>query len=130
MNILKCICKCCSSILLDDKERRDILKKMRNPRTEFLKKNEILKRVLKRCNAMTSAQKTATCSKCGYLNGMVKKGQLKIIHEQGNRILDELNVAISDKRELKASVSVPPEIDPKVVYSLFKNMSDEDCELL
>lgn len=57
--------------------------------------------------------------------GMVKKGQIKIIHEQGNRILDELNVAVSDKRELRASVSVPPEIDPKVVYSLFKNMSDE-----
>lgn len=57
--------------------------------------------------------------------GMVKRVQLKIIHEQGNRILDELNVAISDKRELRASVSVPPEIDPKVVYSLFKNMSDE-----
>lgn len=56
---------------------------------------------------------------------MVKKLQLKITHEQGNRILDEINVAISDKRELRASVSVPPEIDPKVVYSLFKNMSDE-----
>lgn len=130
MDILKCICKCCSSILLDDKERRDILKKMRNPRTEFLKKSELHKRVVKRCNAMAGGQKTATCSKCGYMNGMVKKLQLKITHEQGNRILDEINVAISDKRELRASVSVPPEIDPKVVYSLFKNMSDEDCELL
>ncbi|XP_055835771.1 DNA-directed RNA polymerase III subunit 1-like [Solanum dulcamara] len=130
VNILKCICKCCSSILLDDKERRDILKKMRNPRIEFLKKSELLKKVVTRCNTMTSSQKAATCSKCGYMNGMVKRVQLKIIHEQGNRILDELNVAISDKRELRASVSVPPEIDPKVVYSLFKNMSDEDCELL
>ncbi|KAL3354961.1 hypothetical protein AABB24_019178 [Solanum stoloniferum] len=130
VDILKCICKCCSSILLDDKERRDILKKMRNPRTEFLKKSELHKRVVKRCNAMAGGQKTATCSKCGYMNGMVKKLQLKITHEQGNRILDEINVAISDKRELRASVSVPPELDPKVVYSLFKNMSDEDCELL
>lgn len=104
VDILKCICKCCSSILLDDKNRRDILKKMRNPRTEPLKKTELQKKVVKRCTAMTSGQRTVTCSKCGYMNGMVKKGQLKIIHE--------------------------PEIDPQAVHSLFKNMSDEDCELL
>lgn len=56
---------------------------------------------------------------------MVKKGQLKIIHERGIRFLDEFNAAISHKIELKTSISVPPEIDPKAVYSLFKNMSDE-----
>ncbi|OIT30543.1 dna-directed rna polymerase iii subunit 1, partial [Nicotiana attenuata] len=122
--------QCCSSILLDDKERRVFLKKMRNPRTEPLMKSELQKKVVKKCTSMTSGQKSVTCSKCGYMNGMVKKGQLKIIHERGNRFLDEFKAAISHKIELKTSVSVPPEIDPKAVYSLFKNMSDEDCELL
>nr|XP_009800353.1 PREDICTED: DNA-directed RNA polymerase III subunit rpc1 [Nicotiana sylvestris]XP_009800354.1 PREDICTED: DNA-directed RNA polymerase III subunit rpc1 [Nicotiana sylvestris] len=130
VDLLKCICKCCSSILLDDKERRVFLKKMRNPRTEPLMKSELQKKVVKKCTSMTSGQKSVTCSKCGYMNGMVKKGQLKIIHERGNRFLDEFNAAISHKIDLKTSVSVPPEIDPKAVYSLFKNMSDEDCELL
>ncbi|PHU11107.1 hypothetical protein BC332_18037 [Capsicum chinense] len=130
VDILKCICKCCSSILLNDKERREYLKNMRNPKTEFLKKSYLQKKVVQRCTAMTTGQKTVACSNCGYMNGMVKKGQIKILHERGNRFLDEPNAAIAHKREIRSSVSVPPELDPKTVYSLFKNMSDEDCELL
>lgn len=63
--------QCCSSILLDDKERRVFLKKMRNPRTEPLMKSELQKKVVKKCTSMTSGQKSVTCSKCGYMNGLI-----------------------------------------------------------
>lgn len=63
--------QCCSSILLNDKERREYLKNMRNPKTEFLKKSYLQKKVVQRCTAMTTGQKTVACSNCGYMNGMI-----------------------------------------------------------
>nr|GMD62975.1 DNA-directed RNA polymerase III subunit 1 [Ipomoea batatas] len=61
---------------------------------------------------------------------MVKKGPLKIIHEQSKHFLDECHRAFAYKKGFKGSIIVPPELDPKTVHSLFKNMIDEDCELL
>nr|GLL22253.1 DNA-directed RNA polymerase III subunit 1-like isoform X2 [Ipomoea trifida] len=128
VDILKCICKGCSRILLGEKERLDFLRKMRNTKMEHLKKNELLKRVVKRCTAMTSGRKAVICSRCGCVNGMVKKGPLKIIHEYGSQFLDECHNAVSNK--IKGSITVPPELDSKTVHALFKKMIDEDCELL
>nr|GMD59858.1 DNA-directed RNA polymerase iii subunit 1 [Ipomoea batatas] len=130
VDILKCICKGCSRILLGEKERQYFLKKMRNPKLEHLKKNELLKRIVKRCTAMASGHKAVACSRCGYINEMVKKGPLKIIHEQSKHFLDECHRAFAYKKGFKGSIIVPPELDPKTVHSLFKNMIDEDCELL
>ncbi|XP_019198099.1 PREDICTED: DNA-directed RNA polymerase III subunit 1-like isoform X2 [Ipomoea nil] len=128
IDILKCICKGCSRILLGEKERLDFLRKMRNTKLEHLKKNELFKRVVKRCTAMTSGRKAVICSRCGCVNGMVKKGPLKIIHEYGSQFLDECHNAVSNK--VKGSITVPPELDSKTVHALFKKMIDEDCELL
>ena len=55
----------CSRILLDEKLRKDYLKKMRSSKIEPLKKTELMKRVVKKCNT-----KAAWCSKCGYINGL------------------------------------------------------------
>lgn len=59
----------CSRILLDDKLAKDYLKKMRAPKTEPLKKAEIMKSVVKKCTAMAGG-KAVKCSRCGYLNGL------------------------------------------------------------
>lgn len=56
---------------------------------------------------------------------MVKKGPLKIIHEQSKHFLDECHRAFAYKKGFKGSIIVPPELDPKTVHSLFKNMIDE-----
>ncbi|XP_027150331.1 DNA-directed RNA polymerase III subunit 1-like isoform X1 [Coffea eugenioides] len=136
LDILKCICKQCSHVLLGEKERLNFLKKMRNPKMEPLRKSELQKMVVKRCNALASSRKAATCSRCGYVNGMVKKNtkMLGIMHERtkvNDSFLNEYGSAISHTKESNTSnFSVPDEIDPKVVYSLLKRMLDEDCELL
>ncbi|CAH9123780.1 unnamed protein product [Cuscuta epithymum] len=127
--ILKCICKGCSRILLEEDDRRHFLRKMRSAKLDHLKKNEVRKEVRNKCNAMTSGRKKL-CSRCGYINGMVKKASMKITHENGILLLDECYNAVAGKKDVKGSIDVPPELDPKTVYSLFMRMTDEDCELL
>lgn len=56
---------------------------------------------------------------------MVKRQQLKIIHERKNIAdngLDEFQSALS---HTQANVSLPSTIDAKMVYELLKNMRDE-----
>ncbi|CAH9098236.1 unnamed protein product [Cuscuta europaea] len=128
--ILKCICKGCSRILLREDDRRDLLRKMRSTKFDHLKKNEVLNKVKKKCNAMTNSSKTMLCSRCGCINGNVKKASMKITHEYGSQLSDECHNALAGKKDVKGSINVPPELDTKTVYSLFMRMTDEDCELL
>lgn len=56
-------------MLIEEKMYEDHLKKMRNPRTEPLRKTELAKAVVKKCSLM-AGQRVITCKKCGYLNGI------------------------------------------------------------
>ncbi|KAI3773601.1 hypothetical protein L1987_48131 [Smallanthus sonchifolius] len=135
VDILKCICKFCSRILLSEEERVDNLKKMRNPKMDHLKKNEIFKRVVKRCTAIATSKKAVTCSRCGYINGIVKKavGTVGVIHDR-SKLQDstskESSDAIFNKKETKTPASLFPMLNPDKVLKLFKNMLDVDCDLL
>ncbi|KAK3012631.1 hypothetical protein RJ639_008587 [Escallonia herrerae] len=135
VDILKCICKSCSRILLVEKERVDALRKMRNSKLEPLKKSELYKKTVKRCTSMASTKKAVKCSRCGYINGMVKKatGMLGVIHDRGrvtDNSFEECNSALSHTKDSKASITLPILMNPDRVLSLFKKMLDEDCELL
>ncbi|KAL3824530.1 hypothetical protein ACJIZ3_020559 [Penstemon smallii] len=133
VDILKCICKKCSRVLLEERERQDFLKKMRNPKIEHLKKNEMLKKVVKRCNAMAGSKRAVKCSRCGYINGMVKRQALKILHDRAKVVdsyRDECNTALSHIKDFKGDMIFSPTLDPKLVHHLLRNMLDEDCELL
>ncbi|CAL5026703.1 unnamed protein product [Urochloa decumbens] len=128
LDVLKCICKGCSRVLLAEKDRREFLKKMRNPRADALHKSATMKRVRDKC-------KLTCCPRCEYRNGVVKKGRvgsLTVIHDC-SKILDghteELKNALQHKKE-KVSTSSPRTLDPATVLSLFRRMTDEDCELL
>ncbi|PIA38792.1 hypothetical protein AQUCO_02700173v1 [Aquilegia coerulea] len=129
INILKSICKSCARILLPEKDRRDFLKKMRNPKMEVLQKNGLAKQVIKKCKL--------TCCRCGYVNGTVKKASsmLGIIHDrskivEGDGTWKECSAAISHVKESMASFHVVHVLNPIRVLTLFKKMLDEDCELL
>ncbi|KAK1587161.1 hypothetical protein Q3G72_010241 [Acer saccharum] len=142
LNILKCICKLClplkgvksscSRILLDEKLRKEFLKKMRNPNVEDLRKSELLKSIVKKCNTMANK----ACSRCGYINGMVKKAVtvLGIIHDRSkvnDESLEEFKSATFHTKEPKAPINAATYmIDPIKVLYLFKRMTDEDCEIL
>lgn len=135
VDILKCICKSCSRVLLDEKASKDYLKKMRSQKMEALKKAELMKKIVQKCTAMASSKKAVKCSRCGYMNGIVKKAVsvLGIIHDRSkiaDGSLEECSSAISHTKESKASFSVVDILNPVKVLSLFKRMMDEDCDLL
>ncbi|GLU11714.1 hypothetical protein SLE2022_284390 [Rubroshorea leprosula] len=129
LDILKCVCKSCSRILLDEKPRKSFLKKMRSPKIDALRKKALLKDIVKTCN------KPLKCPRCGFLNGKVKKatGTLGIQHERSrlnDSTFEECRSAISHTKESKANFSISNILNPVTVRSLFKRMTDEDCELL
>ncbi|KAJ3669151.1 hypothetical protein LUZ60_011101 [Juncus effusus] len=126
LDILKCICKGCSRILLQDKDRRAFMKKMRNPRADALQKQNLVKTIRDKC-------KTSICPWCGFKNGTVKKkAPMSIMHDFSkghDKNMDEISSALSHKRE-KFSFTPTPVLDPLKVLSLLKGMVAEDCELL
>ncbi|KAJ6751547.1 hypothetical protein OIU85_002024 [Salix viminalis] len=108
---------------------------MRNPRTEPLKKNELMKEIVKKCSSMASS-KAVKCLRCGYMNGMVKKAGsvVGIIHDRSklsDGYLEECKSAIGHTREARAPIGLATYIlNPVKVLSLFQRMVEEDCELL
>jgi len=130
LNMLKCICKRCSRVLLADGElRQEFLKKTRNPRAEAQHKSIIAKNVRDKC-------KPCRCPYCGFMNGVAKKGPktggLNIVHDCSKTLdgnAEELRSALSHKKE-KLSINSVHLLDPQTVLSLFKRITDEDCELL
>ncbi|MQM02545.1 hypothetical protein Taro_035314 [Colocasia esculenta] len=127
LNILKCICKSCARVLLPEKVYKEYLKKMRNPRADILLKNAYAKAIRDKCKA-------SRCVRCGYINGVVKKGQSSLgiiqdftkIHDES---LEEFHSALShikdNERFRKTHV-----LSPDKVLNLFKRMVEEDCEVL
>uniref|UniRef100_A0A0D9ZMI7 DNA-directed RNA polymerase subunit n=1 Tax=Oryza glumipatula TaxID=40148 RepID=A0A0D9ZMI7_9ORYZ len=118
LDVLKCICKSCSRVLLMEKDRLEFLKKMRNPKADPLQKSAIMKKVRDKCK----------------LSRVAKKGRagLIILHDCSKTLdgsTEELRDALSHKKE-KLSISAVRMLDPAIVLSLFKRMTDEDCELL
>lgn len=70
LNILKCICKACSRILLPEEDRKELLVKMRNPRADVHQKNTIMKGVRDKC----TKNKYLMCTRCRRLNGKISTG--------------------------------------------------------
>lgn len=118
LDVLKCICKSCSHILLPEKERKEFLKKMRNTKLDSLQKTDLRKKIIKKLSSKQEVQ----CLRCGYLNGKVKKGKtaLAIVHNRPKQ----------DKNQEESGSSSPSLINPHNALSLFKQMRDQDCELL
>ncbi|KAJ2785959.1 DNA-directed RNA polymerase III subunit C1 (rpo31) [Coemansia javaensis] len=134
--ILQDICKKCSRVMLEEADRRTFLKRLRAPGIDGLQTRALIKGVNDRCKKVTH------CPYCGETNGVVKKGgPLKIIHDKFRKKSTEdeqeefrktlANAAEADP-QLKPFVarSLSEEMTPLRVYNLFKNVSDEDCELM
>ncbi|KAK6935961.1 RNA polymerase Rpb1, domain 5 [Dillenia turbinata] len=136
IEILRCICKSCSRVLLTEEQRKHYLKRMRKQNLEALKKSELAKEIVKKCNATTNNNKLFECLRCKYMNGNVKKAPnmgITVTHDYQkvlNENLDEFDGAVSRTQESKASIRVQGILNCRRVLSLFKKMSDEDCELL
>lgn len=138
LNILQCICKTCSRVLLPDVERQSSLRKMRNPRTDVLAKSAIFKKVIDKC------KKAKACPHCHAANGTVKKisavPTLKIVHERykGRHMEDELDDLVAN---LQSAMRLNKDINPALrvavedllptrVLDLFHRIPDDDCEVM
>lgn len=80
LNILQCICKSCSRVLMVETERQKFLARMRHPRTDALGKGALFKKVWDSC------KKVRICPYCSKFNGTVRKvtgaPTLRIVHER------------------------------------------------
>ena len=139
LNILQCICKSCSRIMLPDSERQSYLKKMRKKDLDSLSKAAIFKNVLAKC------KKAKHCPHCHKANGTVKKisavPTLKIVHEKFkgrhledelDSLMDQLQTAMRINNDVSTAVNSGTYDDllPTTVLKLFKNITDEDCEIM
>lgn len=138
LNLLQCICKTCSRVLLVDSERKALLKRMRNPRTDVLGKSSIFKKAVEKC------KKARRCPYCHQPNGTVKKVHgaptLKIVHErykgrhmegEVEDLMASIQGALLLNPELNHALKVAVEdLLPNRVLELFRAMTDEDCEVL
>ncbi|GAB4824483.1 DNA-directed RNA polymerase III subunit 1, variant 2 [Ancistrocladus abbreviatus] len=122
LDILKCICKSCSCVLLEESVRVKELRKMRNPHLDSLRKARMKKKIVQMCSS-----RMIKCFRCGYQNGKVKKGSgLTILHDRPKIVGGDHEDGV---KQLKPSAHTPI-LKPTEVLSLFKRIQDEDCELL
>ncbi|CAI0437578.1 unnamed protein product [Linum tenue] len=133
LDILKCVCKSCSHMLLDKELRDDYLRKMRNPKLSPLKKTALMKTIVKKCSTMASG-KSIKCPRCGEMNGMVKKEGGCLVHDQtksGNDFPNDCQSAISHTKDSRTHINRSTYyLNPAKVLKIFKHISDKDCELL
>ncbi|KAJ2703227.1 DNA-directed RNA polymerase III subunit C1 (rpo31) [Coemansia sp. IMI 203386] len=134
--ILQDICKSCSRVMLEESDRRTYLRKMRTPGIDGLQARGLVKAVNERCKKVTY------CPHCGATNGVVKKaGPLKIVHDKFRQKRtaeeqDEFRKTLANAAEADPQLTTfvakaqSEEMTPLRVYNLFKNISEEDCELM
>lgn len=127
----------CSKVLIEERERRTFLKRLRNPNLDGVQRTAILKAL----NAM--CKKVTRCPHCFEFNGTVKKvSPLRLVHERykASRKAQEADIA-AFKSTFEAVLESAPEmryhmskaqddLDPLRVLTLFQSITDEDCELL
>ncbi|KAF2005986.1 beta and beta-prime subunits of DNA dependent RNA-polymerase [Amniculicola lignicola CBS 123094] len=145
VEVLNCICKDCSRVMLTEDERRRHLHSLRRPGMDTLQRTNLAKRVLEDC------RKHKTCPYCTALNGTIRKAPghpLKIIHKRydaydkstsrskkpppGKLEFDQsFEFAKSTNPEVEKHVKrAVDDMHPLRVLNLFKKISPEDCEVL
>lgn len=77
IHVLQCICKNCSGLLLDEKQRSYYLRQIANPNLSYLHRKHLHSSMVK------ASKKNSLCPACGHQNGLVKKAfgtALKIVY--------------------------------------------------
>ncbi|KAK2176857.1 hypothetical protein NP493_625g00001 [Ridgeia piscesae] len=137
INILQCICKTCSRVLLSPEHRQTFLDQLKKPNMSYLQKKALKKKIIERC------KKSTNCTFCDTQNGVVKKcGLLKIVHEKyrhTKRVADPKVVefihtfddAVEHNKELEPLLpKVQDVLNPMVTLNLFRQIKEEDIPLL
>ena len=145
INILHCICKTCSRVLLNPVDKITHLNRVRTTDSHWSvdsrAKKDAWNWVVEKCKRIHS------CPYCGAMNGVVKKmsGQktLRVVHEvykkgktklqkTRSEFLKTFETAMSRNKDLEHHVDKleHEDLTPLKVHSLFKSIQDCDLELL
>ncbi|CAI5448922.1 unnamed protein product [Caenorhabditis angaria] len=131
IQLLQCICKNCSSILLSAEQHRIFSRQVMDPRIDYLHRKALHKRIVAAC------KKNPTCPNCGLKNGTVKKavGAVMKIAFASPVPIDEIgkyatmcaaNVEIGDLlKKMKFTL-----LNPLYVQKLFANIKEADIPVL
>jgi transposase-like protein len=118
--------------MMDERDRRNFLKRLRTPTLENPQKMKILKQIIDMCKKKTE------CPYCNATNGTVKKvGVMKIVHEK-YRAKSKQDERVAFQETFKSAMSYMPEIRPHLnkaqddlnpvrVMELFKAIDAEVC---
>jgi len=145
IDILHCICKDCSRVLLEEKSRRRFLKSLTQPTIDHAQRDGISKKVTAEC------RKYKYCPHCGAANGAIRKvpgHALKIVHERYrwyvqstakskvspvSKVLfdDSFTEAKKGNSELEKHLrKAADDMHPLRVLNLFREITSSDCVLL
>ncbi|KAI9024018.1 hypothetical protein DFJ74DRAFT_705759 [Hyaloraphidium curvatum] len=137
IQILQNVCKSCARILVEERDRRTYLRRLRQPNIDGVQRGAILKSLNALCKKVTK------CPHCDEFNGMVKKvSPMRLVHERykATRKAQEddikafratFDAAVEMQPDMKYHISkAQDDLDPVRVLTLFQQISDEDCELL
>ena len=143
--LLQCVCKICSALLLDEQTRRRFLKAVRKPQLESAAKKSVLKSILKDC------KKRVDCPNCHQTNGVVKRvpgHALKIVHDRFQKFEKSKTAnkeppedKVWHDRSFESAKKKNPDLEkhikkaledlsPLKALSIFRNISDDDSEVL
>lgn len=95
VSILQCVCKSCARVMVAEEERRDCLRRLRNPRTEVNARRALFKRLLERC------KRYKACPFCGAPQGVVKRAgsSLKLLHDKYSKNAEALDAFVVEFEE-------------------------------
>ncbi|VDM69477.1 unnamed protein product, partial [Strongylus vulgaris] len=131
IQLLQCICKSCSGLLLRGDQRANYLRLASNPNLDYLGRKALHKNIVAIC------KKTNPCPKCGRHNGTVRKAPGAILKITYAFNINEENAqdyatAIKANSELSKLLSKTKYtlLNPLKVQKLFNNIAEEDIPIL
>jgi DNA-directed RNA polymerase III subunit RPC1 len=137
IGILQTICKKCSYVMLNPKDKKSYLDRVLNSNLNYLTRKALRKQILEK------AKKCNTCPYCGELNGIVKKaGLLKIVHEKYKTKkatdpvvqlkLTEYHKVLEDNKELETILQggLITILNPLEVLGILERIPEKDIPLL
>ncbi|GMT32898.1 hypothetical protein PFISCL1PPCAC_24195, partial [Pristionchus fissidentatus] len=131
IQMLQCICKGCSSLLLSGDQRESFMKQVSNPNLDYLRRKALHKKIV------ATSKKISICVNCGAKNGVVKKAVgavLKIVHSHSVPADQEKHyvAACEDNAELATALHKGKFtlLSPLAVHKILSNVDERDIPLL
>ncbi|KAH0486168.1 MAG: uncharacterized protein KVP18_002392 [Porospora cf. gigantea A] len=125
VNILYCVCKSCSKLLLDEEQKTRFLRLNRSLGNDRIRKRVVYKQVVDKCKKAGHCYHGRRLTQCGAPQGTIKRVQkpqlenfMKLFHTP--KVKDA-----SGRTTIRTD-----DLDPVYVTGLLKRIEPADCELL